>query len=78
MAGDESDAHGIFLKENDVSDAKIVKEPSECSVEELKRWLWRNRQQKCGKKHEFVKRGKGLFKVKRKVDPKVTEGISTM
>ena len=32
----------------------------------MKRWLWCNRQQKCGKKHEFVKRGKGLFKVKRK------------
>ena len=63
MASDKSDAHGIFLKENDVSDAKIVKEPSECSVEELKRWLWRNKQQKCGKKHEFVERGKGLLKL---------------
>ena len=78
MAGDKSDAHGIFLKENDVSDAKIVKEPSECSVEELKRWLWCNRQQKCGKSMSLLKEEKDFLKLNVKVDPKVTEDISTM
>ena len=30
---------GIILKENDIPGAKLVKEPLECTVEKLMRWL---------------------------------------
>ena len=56
MAGDKCDIDGIFLKENDIPGAKLVREPSECSVEELKRWLECHGQKKSGKKHELVER----------------------
>ena len=39
MAGDNSGVHGIILKENEIPGDKLVKEPSECRVEKLKRWL---------------------------------------
>ena len=37
MACGKSDVHNILLKEIDIPGAKLVKVPSECSVEELKR-----------------------------------------
>ena len=39
MAGENYDVCGIFLNESDMPGAKSVKEPLECSVEELKAWL---------------------------------------
>ena len=71
MAGNKSGIHYIFLKENYIPGAKLVKEPSECSVEELERWLECDRQKKSGKKHELVERVKGLLKLNKKVDSKV-------
>ena len=70
MAGNKSDVQGLFLKENDIPGASLVKEPSECSVEELMRWLECYRQKKSGKKDELVERVNGLFKLNVKVDPK--------
>ena len=56
-----------------------MKEPSECSVEELKRLLECHGLKKSGKKHEIVKRVKKSLKLNVKVDPKVDEGhYSTM
>ena len=51
-----------------------MREPSECSVEELKRWLECQGQNKSGKKHELVERVKGLLQLNVKVDPKVDGG----
>ena len=31
--------HDIQLEEKDIPGAKLVKDPSECNLEELKRWL---------------------------------------
>ena len=39
MAGQKYDVYGTFLQESDIAGANLVKEPLECSVEELKRWL---------------------------------------
>ena len=50
-----------------------MKEPSECSAEELKRWRECHGQKKSGKKHELVERVKGL-KLNVKADPKVDGG----
>ena len=74
MAGGKSDVDGIFLKESDIPGAKLVKEPSECSAEELKRWLVCHGQKKCGKKHERLERVNGLLKLNVKVNPKVDGG----
>ena len=54
MAGKKYDVHGIFLKECDIPGANLVKELSEYSVEEPKRWLECHGQNKSGKKHELV------------------------
>ena len=70
MAGNKSDVQGLFLKENDIPGASLVKEPSECSVEELMRWLECYGQKKSGKKDELVERVNGLLKINVKVDPK--------
>ena len=59
MAGNKSDVQGLFLKENDIPGASLVKEPSECSVEELMRWLECYGQKKSGKKDELVERVNG-------------------
>ena len=65
MAGKKYDGHGIFLKESDIPGAKLVKEPPECSVEELKRCLECHGQKNSGKKHELVERVKGLLKLRK-------------
>ena len=74
MADDKYDIHGIFLKGNDMTGAKLVKEPSEFSAEELKRQLEIHGQKKSGKKHELVEIIKGLLKLNVKIDPKVDGG----
>ena len=40
-----------------------MKEPSECSVEELERRLECHGQKKCGKKQELIERVNGLLKL---------------
>ena len=56
MAGENYDVCGIFLNESDMPGAKSVKEPLECSVEELKAWLQCHGLKKSGKEHELVER----------------------
>ena len=77
IAGNKSDVHAIFLKEDDIPGTKSVKEPSECSVKELKRRLECNGQKKSGKKHELVERVKGLLKLNVKVIQRWTDDIGT-
>ena len=74
MAGEKYGVYGTFLKESDIAGANIVKEPWECSVEELKRWLECHGQKKSGRNHELVERVKGLLKLNIKVDPKMGAG----
>ena len=74
MACGKSDVHNILLKEIDIPGAKLVKVPSECSVEELKRQIECHGQNKSGKEHELVERVKGLLKLNIKVNPKVDGG----
>ena len=47
----------IVLNEEDVPGAKLMKDPSACSIEELKRWLEYHGLKKSGKKNELVERG---------------------
>ena len=74
MAGGKSDVHDILLKENDIPGAKLVKVPSECSAEELKRQIECHGPNKNGKKRELVERVKRLLKLNVKVDPKANVG----
>ena len=75
MPGNTFDVHEIFLKEDEIQSAKLVTEPSEYSVEELKRWLECYGLKKNRKKHEFVEILKELLKLSVKVDPKVDEAM---
>ena len=63
----------IELNEVDVPGAKITKNPKDCSVIELKRWLECHGLKKNGKKNELVERVQ-LSMGKIKVDPKVDGG----
>ena len=71
LAGNKYDVDGIFLKGNDRPGAKLVKETSERSAEELRRWLECQWQKESGKKHELVERVKRFLKLNVKVDPEV-------
>ena len=55
MADDKYDIHGMFLKGNDMTGAKLVKEPSEFSAEELKRQLEIHGQKKMVKSMSLLK-----------------------
>ena len=63
----------VVLTEDDVPGAKLSKQPDQCSVIVLKRWLECHGLKKGGNKSELVKRVEqsvGLIKV----DPKVDAG----
>ena len=49
-------ADSIVLDEMDVPGLKLAKEPSEWTVEELKRWLDCYCLKKCGRKGDLVER----------------------
>ena len=66
-------ADSVVLREEDVPGAKLSKDPSECTVEELKRWLNCHGLKKCGRKGELVERVR-LASGKVKVDPKIDAG----
>ena len=68
-------ADSIVLYEEDVPDAKLTstKEPSESTVEELKRWFECHSLKKCCRKGDLVERVR-LAIDKIKVDPKVDGG----
>ena len=65
--------HSI-LKEDEVPDAKLLKEPEKCAVEGLKRWLQYHGLKKSGKKAELIKRVKDGLKLNLPVDPKIDGG----
>ena len=61
----------VVLVEEDVPGEKLAKNPEECSVIELKRWLECHGLKKGGRKSELVERvsqSRGLIKVDPKVD----------
>ena len=49
-------ANRIVLNEEDVPGAKLTKDPSTYSIEELKRWLECHGLEKGGKENELVER----------------------
>ena len=63
----------IVLNEDDVPSAKLFKEPCNCSVEELKRWLHCHGLKRTGKKYELVERVRLSIGVI-KVDPEIDVG----
>ena len=65
----------LQLKEKDIPGAKLVKGPSECSLEELKRWLECREQKKSSKKVELVERALGCLRLNIPLDPKVDNGV---
>ena len=61
----------IVLNEDDVPGANLFKEPSNCSVEELKQWLHCHGLKRTGGKDELVERVRfniGIIKVDSKID----------
>ena len=60
----------IVLNEDDVPGAKLFKEPSNCSVEELKRWLHCHGLKRTGEKDELVEKVRLRIEVI-KVDHKI-------
>ena len=61
----------LQLEENDIPGAKLVKDPSECNLEELTRWLECRGQKISGKKVELVERVLGCLRLNFPPDPKV-------
>ena len=64
--------HSIL--KDDVHGAKLLKEPENCVIEELKRWLECHGLKKCGKKAELIKKVKDDLKLNFSVDPKIDGG----
>ena len=63
--------NSVVLYEEDVPGAKLTKDPDDCSVEELKRWLQCHGLKKTGKKIELieiVRLSIGIIKVDPKID----------
>ena len=65
----------LQLKEKDIPEVKLVKDPSECNLEELKRWLECRGQKKSGKKVKLVERVLGRLRFNIPLDPKVDNGV---
>ncbi|XP_066935617.1 uncharacterized protein [Clytia hemisphaerica] len=63
-----------ILTEDDVPGAKLKKDPENCIVDELKRWLECHGLKKSGKKAEFVERVKEGLKTKLPVSQKIDGG----
>ena len=59
----------IQLEEKDIPGAKLLKDPLECNIEELKRWLECRGQKKSGKKGELVERVQGCLRLNLPLDP---------
>ena len=64
----------VFLNEDDVPGAKLLKKPLVCSVTELKRWLECRGAKKSGTKKVLIERVEGCLKIKMKIDPKIDGG----
>ena len=67
--------HKLQLEEKDIPGAKLVKDLSECYLEELKRWLECRGQKKCGKKVKLVEWVLGCLRLTIPLDPKVDNGV---
>ena len=65
----------LQLEEKDIPGAKLVKDPSECNLEELKQWLECRGQKTSGKKGELVERVLGCLRLNTPLDPKVFNGV---
>ena len=63
----------VVLYEEDVPGAKLMKDPNDCSVEELKRWLKCHGLKKTGKKVELIERVRLNNRIG-KIDPKIDGG----
>ena len=64
----------VILTEADIPGAKLTKEPKECLVKELERWLECHGLKKSGKKDELVTRVQNSLCLGLPVDPKVDGG----
>lgn len=69
-----ADYSAVLLGDSDVPGATINKDPAECNVETLQRWLECHGQKKGGRKSELVERVCGCLKLNIPVDPKVDGG----
>ena len=65
----------LQLEEKDIPGAKLVQDPSECNLEELKGWLECRGQKKSGKKVELVEQVLGCLKLNIPLDPKDDNGV---
>ena len=65
----------LQLEEKDIPGAKLVEDPSECNLEELKQWLECWGQKTSGKKGELVERVLGCLRLNTPLDPKVVNGV---
>ena len=65
----------LQLEEKDMPGAKLVKDPSECNLEELKQQLECQGQKKSGKKIELVEPVLGCLRLNIPLDPKVDNGV---
>ena len=64
-------ADRVVLNEEDVPGVKLTKDPSACTIEELKRWLECHGSKKGGKMNELIERMRlsiGIIKVDPKID----------
>ena len=64
----------VYLTQDNVPGAKLLKDPAGCSVLELKRWMECHGEKKTGKKQDLIRRVKHCTLIQKTVDPKVDGG----
>ena len=64
----------MVLTEEDVVGAVLMKDPSECLVLELKRWLECHGVKRTGKKRELIGRVRGCLTMDNSVGRKIDHG----
>ena len=64
----------VVPTEEDVPGAVLMKDPSECSVLELKRWLKCHGVKMIGKKQELIDMVRGCLAINISIGPKIDEG----